>query len=339
MKKHYLFLATLLVVVAVSVAVVSCKKETQGNLMNNKNESVQTFNPREIEDMNSYLKGFKQKMQSATKGDDEALSLEDAAWHLTSLANFEFAKGNTLSDNLRFDTLYSSVKVSADKVFLSDLELAYENINKSISDLYNNLILKNKSLHFVNVNITDCGNIVISLITTFNTGSKNLNDTCYYFQDLWDALVECNNYFDEFPDLPVQSTGTTELKRVINLLGNDFRPLDYYFTPTSSQTFYFNQNYDPNGSPSLWGSRLYANNSSLNYFDLKLDDRICYYLDSYLGLGTNSRPQDEYILSWNVVLVTTYIPNYNLQVQRHELKVTYGEKHPITPTPGDDPIH
>ena len=62
MKNNYLFIATLLVVATVSVAVVSCKKETASALTDNKNESVQTFNPREIEDMNAYLKDFKQKM-------------------------------------------------------------------------------------------------------------------------------------------------------------------------------------------------------------------------------------------------------------------------------------
>ena len=53
MKKTKLFIATLLVVATVSVAVVSCKKETANALTDNKIESVQTLNPREIKDMNA----------------------------------------------------------------------------------------------------------------------------------------------------------------------------------------------------------------------------------------------------------------------------------------------
>ena len=79
MKTKSFFIATLLVVAAISVVVVSCKKETASAVTDNKNESVQTFNPREIEDMNAYLKEFKQKMNSTAKGEDESLTLEDAA--------------------------------------------------------------------------------------------------------------------------------------------------------------------------------------------------------------------------------------------------------------------
>lgn len=65
MKKSYLFLAIIIVVAAVSVAVVSCKKETQ-NAPLKPVETLQGFNPLEIDDMNAYLDGFRTKMQSAT---------------------------------------------------------------------------------------------------------------------------------------------------------------------------------------------------------------------------------------------------------------------------------
>ena len=338
MKNNKFFLAICTMALAASVAVVSCKKETQSNLMDSKTETLQIFNPLEIEDMNAYLKGFKQKMQSAVKGDDEALSLEDAAWHLSSLSNYEFAKYHAEYNNLRFDTLYSTVKVTMNSVLLSDLALSYENIIKSISDFYHNLMLENKGVHFINVSISESGDIAVSLITTFMSDSKFLLDTCYFYPSYWYATIDCYNYFDEFVDLPVQSTGTTELRRVINLVGNDPLTPEYYFTQTSSEVFYFDQNFDPYGSPSLWNSRLYAKNSSFNYYDLKPYDEICYYLDSYLGLGIHNRPSGKYIISWSLSLKTEYVQYYNLSIQHHELTVNYGDKHRINPNPGGDPL-
>ena len=156
MKKSYLFLATIIVVAAVSVAVVSCKKETQ-NAPLKPVETLQGFNPLEIEDMNAYLDGFRTKMQSsAAKGDDEALSLEDAAWHISSLANYEFANVNVECDGIRFDTLYAHVNVTNGTVLLSDLAVAYETISTSIDKFFNGLTLNNKHFRFINFNYEIC---------------------------------------------------------------------------------------------------------------------------------------------------------------------------------------
>ena len=61
MKKSNLFIATLLVVAATMVAVVSCKKETQANLLGDNAQAVKTFSPPKVDDMNAHLKDFKQK--------------------------------------------------------------------------------------------------------------------------------------------------------------------------------------------------------------------------------------------------------------------------------------
>lgn len=333
MKRTNVILAiTALAIVAVAMAVVSCKKDN-ANVLNNKIESTPTFDPRQIEDMNAYLQDFKLKLLSASK-DDESFSLKEAAWHLASLANFEFAKVNEDYNNLRFDTLHCNVKVTGDVVLLSDLTVAYENISKGISNFENSITLINQGIYFINVEVSEQGEMLVSIITTFSDGTKFLEDTCYYFEDWFEAYSDCYNYFDEFDELPVGSTGTTELKRVINLIGNEAPIPEYYFTPTTSQTFYFNQNIDPNGSPSYMNSRLFASSTYWVNYDLHDDDAICYYLDSYLGLGVNARPVNEYILSWNLTLVTENYGHNNLPIKQHILKVNYGERHPINSTPG-----
>ncbi len=329
--KKLSFAIIAMAIVVIAVAVVSCKKDNE-NAMNNKTESARTFDPRQIEDMNAYLQGFKLKMQTAAKA-DEALTLEEAAWHLASLANYDFVKASENYNNLRFDTLHSTIKVTGDIVLLRDLDVAYESISKSISEFEKSIKLVDQGFYFIDVEIAETGEMAISIITTFTDGNKFLEDTCYYYEDWFDAYSNCYNYFDGFEELPVQSSGTTELKRVINLIANEGLTPGYYFTPTSSHTFYFNQNIDPNGSPSLWNSRLYASAFDFDYYDLLVDDEICYYLDSYLGLGVNARPANDSIIGWNVQLITNDFIN-NTPIQRHVLTVKYGERHPVSSEPG-----
>lgn len=111
MKKKVIFIATFLVIVATAVAVVSCKKETTNALQyGNSQSTTKTFKVPEVDDMNAYLKGFKQKMQESLYAkDDEMFSLEEAAWHLSSVANYDFANANVEYTDLRFDTLQYQV--------------------------------------------------------------------------------------------------------------------------------------------------------------------------------------------------------------------------------------
>ena len=84
-KKNILCVATLIVVAIVSITVVSCKKESLASLQKQDNPTKEFFNPQEIEDMNAYLKDFKQKMIESKA--DESLGIDEAAWHLSSLFN------------------------------------------------------------------------------------------------------------------------------------------------------------------------------------------------------------------------------------------------------------
>ena len=326
MKKHYLFLATLLVVVAVSVAVVSCKKETQGNLMNNKNESVQTFNPREIEDMNAYLKGFKQKMQSATKGDDEALSLEDAAWHLSSLANFEFANANVEWDDIRFDTLYAQVNITNGTVLLSDLAEAYQTVSSSIEKFYNGLALDNKHFRFINAIISENGEIVIPLLTTFSRSSKDLVNNLWYFDDVFTLLNICYSIFPDTIVYSPQTTGITYLQVELTKIASHpiFQiPMPgniIYYTYASEEAFDYTHNTDPYGSP-FYNSRLFYHDRP--FVDDLGQDNMCYLYDSYLGLGFDNCPTGQEIVSWGI----EYKQNQPQTIEFHKLIVTYGIRH------------
>ena len=91
MKRKATFsIAALLVAAFVSVTVVSCKKESLASLQKQDNPTKEFFNPQEIEDMNAYLKDFKQKMIESKA--DESLGIDEAAWHLSSLFNYDFVR-------------------------------------------------------------------------------------------------------------------------------------------------------------------------------------------------------------------------------------------------------
>ena len=285
--------------------------------------------------MNAYLKDFKQKMNSTAKGEDESLSLEDAAWHLSSLANYEFANANVERDDVRFDTLYAQVNITNGTVLLSDLAAVYQTISSGIEKFYNRLALDNKHFRFINAFISEDGRVTIPIITTFTYGSKYFGDTLWYFQDEFAALVACDSLFPAI-SYPIQTTGTSELKHVLNLIvshQNNVFNSNIYYTLTSTRDFYYRDYIDPFGSPCYLNSRLYA--SKTFYDDLK--PYMCYLLDSYLGLGHEYLPEDEYILSWNVRYVHGEPPfsGENLSKDYQRLLVDYGTQHVlIEPEPG-----
>ena len=337
-KKFNLAIIMMVVAAIISVAVVSCKKEDNRSLAGQVTPKP-AFTPPQVDDMNVYLESFKEKMLASTKGNDETLSLDEAAWHLSSLANYDFGRVNVEFDNLRFDTLYAQINVTNEMIQMSDLAQAYEDVTTKIDKFYQSLMLDNKHFRFIDVSINETGEVTISLITTFICGSKYLSDTCYYYGDEWLALEDCVQYFDEYYDYPVQNLGTTELKRVLNLIDSHPPTSSHsvYFTTSSSKTFYFYDYIDPYGSPSLDDSRLFASASYFHYNDIK--HNLCYYLDSYLGLGYQYLPMDKIIISWDITLVTGPVSNERElhDIQRHELKVKYGEinLHGSEPGAGD----
>ena len=333
MKKSYLFITTLLMVAAVAAVVVSCKKETSSDLMNNKNESAQSFNPREIEDMNAYLKDFKQKMQSAAKGEDEALPLDEAAWHLSSLANYDFGHANVECDDVRFDTLYAQVNVTNGTVLLSDLAAVYQTISSGIEKFYNSLALDNKNFRFINAFVSEDGTVTVPVLTTFSYGAKDIMDTSWYFEnDVWILLDTCNYYFNA-TSYPVQTTGTSELQRALNRIVSlqTIQGSNVYYTLSSTKRFDYQNYIDPYGSLCYEDSRIFASQGTTN---LDIYFWICYLFDSYLGLGHQYLPSDEYILSWNVEYYhrqqTHVLPSF----EYHSLVVAYGIQHEHTPEPG-----
>ena len=326
-KKFNLAILMMVVAAFISVAVVSCKKDNEANRLVPTNTEEESFAPPQVDDMNAYLKGFKEKMKSSTKGEDEMLSLEEAAWHLSSLANYDFANASMPFNDIRFDTLYSTIPITEGAVLMSDFAASYGSISTDIDKYYHSLSFNEKHFRFINASISEEGTVTVSLVTTFIKSSKDLDDHLWYYDDLWDLSVDCENFFEDYPYISSTTMGAPLLKSFLNWkISHPLIGVRYYYTVTNEECFYYRDHIDPYGSPCYMNSRLFANNRA------NLDIRpIIYYLcDSALGLGVENCPLGLYIICWDVV--REYEEPFTDQYERfwkehYKVCVTYGERH------------
>lgn len=149
MKNRNLFIATLLVVVATSVAVVSCKKEKHETSSYNTEQAVQS-----ADNMDEYLISFKKKLLSAQKG-DETISLEQAERDLGNLLNFDFGDANYATDEFHDDTIRLKLNLSNGQVDLSQLAITYNAAVSSIINAYHAIDLPEKSVYAISCNFND----------------------------------------------------------------------------------------------------------------------------------------------------------------------------------------
>ena len=344
MNKRLTF-AILMMAVAtiISVAVVSCKKETQNALLNKQNRTT-SFDIGQINDMAAYLTEFKQKMLES-KG-DEALRLEDAAWHLASLANYEHCNINVHFDDVRFDSIYMQVNVTDGVVLMGDLRTAYEQMWPEIQKFQKGLNLNNQNLRFVNMSISDNGKASIIMMTTFFSGEKDLGDYLWYFPDMDYLDSVCQLYYDENTTYTWNNSAIKRLNTVINVLeGNLYipsQPQSSAYSPTRYYVFYYNLWTDPFNLPPFYYnySRLFAKPYSGETSTVSLSPvEMCYCTDSYIGLGYyylethyDSLCPNERPVYWTVVSDKLTNPN----VICHHLIVQYGVPILVDPNPGSN---
>lgn len=331
MKKRQLFIATLLVAAATTVAVVSCKKESRDTLLNNNAQPARTFTPPQVDDMNAYLKDFKQKMQTATRGDNETLYLEEAAWYLSSVANYDFANVNVEFTDLRYDTLYYQMNVTNGQVSLTDLNAVYKRVASDIDDFYQSLNLENAHFRFIGASISNGGEVVVTLITSYTW-----LDHTWYFTDPFEAMVACDTLFSEDSVYVWDGLGRKELQRVINLLeGRNYidlvaPPQRGYFVHTMDFTYEFMDNIDPYGSPFYWDSRVFAVHGDTYYVHILDVNEMCYCLDSYLSLPfeqIDSNPSYGNLrpVHWNILKKDYYEDGDKWHLYAHIVKVKIGQ--------------
>lgn len=321
MKKNVFCIVALIIAAIASVTIVSCKKDKE-IIQNNNN--VEAFDPNGIEDMNEYLKDFKLRMQLTAKGNDTELSLEEAAWHLSSLANYDFANANVEFDDVRFDTLFNSVTLTNGRVFITDLSVAYESICNDIDKFYCSMNGYNKHFRFIGVSISETGVVTVPIISTSSKSSKYWGDTLYYFPNQTYAETYCDSIFNNTAPYNANGYGMWELERVLNLI--ESHPIDpmscrTFYTFQSEKSFFYRDYIDSFGSPFVDNSRLFATLGY--YYDTIPGNDMCYLVDSYAGLGYQYCPVGSVPVYWRIMFVQG--GNKAPCVGSHKLFVGYGK--------------
>lgn len=341
--KNRRFIIAALLVVAATAAFVSCKKENQDALLKD-TQSVNTFTVPRVDDMYAYLRDFKQKMQ--TSKDDETMSLEEAAWHLSSLANIDFCRVNVEYDGFLFDTIEIQVNIKNGVMLMNDLNNAYEQMGTEIQQFKNGFNRLNQNLYFIKVYIDVVGNAKIALMTSYTANSKDLYTHPWYFQDIYDAVYTCNEYFSDDSTYFWNGLAASGLQEVLRLFehhvngGSSGHPQVSYI-PTRDHFFDYTNTYDPYGTTYYYinDSRVFAKKSEQSNENYALGFmEMCYCLDSYLGLGydyiDDNLYTDEHPVNWTISCHTTY-SNFRYH-HFHKLFVEYGQLITIVPPSPND---
>ena len=206
----------LAVVVAV---VIGCNKEKT-------NVYAETETISKEDDMSAYLKQFKEKMQSPTKG-GETLSMEDARWHLEAVLNYTFGDAGQQTTDIQCDTFHYMLFLEGNEVSLSQLNQAFNAISNDVEKAYSNCNLPDKSIIviqtlFENDIKSDEGVVVRSVVCTRGFHPSNMwFDSTDYWNELYndygygyiEAGGKCGPYEGEHPE----SGAPLELTRKLNL--------------------------------------------------------------------------------------------------------------------------
>ena len=333
MKNNKIIITAFMVIVATTVAFVSCKKENQETLQSN-SQPVKTFTVPQVDDMNAYFKDFRQKMEKSQNGKDtEYLGLDEAAWHLAGLANLSFCRINVDYDDFQYNTIDMQVNVANGVIQMNELRNAYEQMCKGIQQFKKGFNRFNQNLYYINVSISADGNTKIALKTSYTLNSKYLT---WYFPDMFTAYDACDEHFSADSIYLWDGLAKTELHRILNLYEHHENPatsgpggiIGLCYVPTRNHSFNYTNTYDPYGSGYYYvnESRVFAKQgtqSSLSYEFEFLE--MCYCLDSYLGLGYDYIDDNLYVnerpVNWTVTSHTIHPVSY---IHYHNLYVEYG---------------
>ena len=257
MKRTNVILAIVaVVIVTITAALVSCKKENKISSSQQSSNEREVFDLRKIDDINAYLKDFRQKLVEGKDG--ESMNVDEAAWHLACLANIDLCDASVEFNDIRFDTIEMQVVVNNGVMEMNDLRTAYEQMIPEIQSFEESLNLDNQNLRFVNVFLSDNGKASVALATTSYMSSRDLDDHHYYFPNTFGYLDSiCNDQFTN-NQYVWNTAAKSELERVMNVFeGRVFVGGTTCYVPTRSMSFDYPLS-DSYGSPFLDNSRLCA---------------------------------------------------------------------------------
>ena len=221
MKKFRILMGALALAVVAAV-IIACTKEKEAKVGQSNSDLVTVSKE---DDMSAYLKQFKEKMQSADKG-DEALSLEDARWHLEAVLNYSYGDAGYPTSDIHCDTFNYKFSTRGADITLAQLNEAFNSFSKNVEDAYSDCELPEKRILAIQTRFEDVfkdggvsAQIILSIggITTLYTwfdSTDYWNEWYYDYGSGWvDAGGKCGPYAGECLD----SGAPLELTRKVNL--------------------------------------------------------------------------------------------------------------------------
>ncbi len=164
------FLVGAMALTMLAVIIVACTKEKEKKAARNSSEMVTVSKE---DDMSAYLKQFKEKMRSASKG-GETLSLEDARWHLEAVLNYTYGDAGHQTTEIQRDTFCCNLLVQGEEIALAQLNEAFVLLSQDVENAYADCDLTEKSILSIQVlfdnNSKDDVVVIRSVLTTRGLG-------------------------------------------------------------------------------------------------------------------------------------------------------------------------
>lgn len=281
-----------------AVAIIACNKEKEAKSSQDAYEKVTVSKE---DDMNAYLKQFKEKMQSAEKG-DETLSLEEARWHLEAVLNYTYGEAGNPITNMQLDTFYYELPTNGEEVPLSRLNDAFNSLSIDVEKAFAACVLPDKSILAIQTrfeNESKDGEVMIRTIMETRSQDSEFNEFQFGPTDYWyeDHLCgKCGPYVGQCIDIGAVQV----LQSKINLRIPQRACEGYYYYSDIEQIdvddLYIMRYLEDTLSPCGYRVHFYGDLKELFPLCLSPDD-LNYYLEEAMKLINELKPQGKVIIN------------------------------------------
>lgn len=192
--RKFKIVVKILALAVVIFNIIACNKEKVETKTYGEMETVS-----KEDDMNTYLKQFKEKMQSATKS-NEALSMEEARWHLEAVLNYTYGDAGRQVSDIQCDTFYYTLHTDGEEVTLAQLNEAFNALSFEVEKAYSNCDLPDKSILAIQTSFESerkDGDIVIRSV--LSTRGLDLLT--------WPPRFDSTDYWNEYYDWGFENGG------------------------------------------------------------------------------------------------------------------------------------
>lgn len=283
-----------------AIAIIACTKEKEIKSETAGNMEVVSME----DDMNAYLKQFKERMQSASRG-DEALSLEDARWHLEAVLNYTYGDAGHQTTDIQRDTFYIDIPTKGEVVTLDKLNDVFSSLSADVEKAFAACDLPEKSILAIQTEFDDDSKeegAHIRVIMDTRGLNPEYNEfqfgpTEYWYEDNW--CGKCGPYVGECIGTGAVQRLQSKINACIPYIGSGSGVV--YFSSIESieiNDLYIHDYLVDTLNLSPCGYRVHYYGDFQELFPLCLSpDDLNYYLSEALKLIDEIKPMNKEIIS------------------------------------------